>query len=96
MVRPSERDAVFADAAYYIALLSPRDQHHHDAVRVSGDLRRPIVVTEFVLIEVSNALSSVESRGRAAALWSYVRHDPSITLVPTSSELVAKGVDLYS
>ena len=60
---------VFADAAYYVALLSPRDQHHEDAVRTSATLRRPIVVTEYVLIEVSNALAAVESRERAVALW---------------------------
>jgi uncharacterized protein len=87
---------VFADASYYVALLSPRDQHHQDAVRISDKLRRPIVVSEFVLIEVSNALSTVESRGRAAALWPHLRSDPTVTIVPASAELVAKGVDLYS
>ena len=30
--------AVFADASYYVALLSPRDQHHADAVRISRQL----------------------------------------------------------
>ena len=60
---------VFADASYYIALLSPRDQHHQDAVRLSGQLRRAIVLTEFVLLEVGNALTPIESRGRAVALW---------------------------
>jgi predicted nucleic acid-binding protein len=87
---------IFADASYYVALLSPRDQHHQDAVRVSSTLRRPIVVTEFVLIEVTNALASVESRGRAVALWTHLQNDPSVTVVPASSGLVARGVELYS
>jgi predicted nucleic acid-binding protein len=87
---------VFADASYYVALLSPRDQHHHDAVRISSELRRPIVVTEFVLIEVSNALASIESRGRAVALWEHLRSDPSVTIVPASTEFVVRGRDLYA
>jgi hypothetical protein len=87
---------VFADASYYVALLSPRDQHHQDAVRISGELRRSIVVTEFVLIEVSNALASTESRGRAVALWTHLRTDPSVSIVPASTELISNGLDLYA
>ena len=87
---------VFADASYYVALLSPRDQHHQDAVRISDKLRLPIVVSEFVLVEVSNALSTVGSREQAVALWPHLRNDPSVTIVPASAELVAKGVELYS
>jgi predicted nucleic acid-binding protein len=86
---------VFADASYYVALLSPRDQHHQDAIRVSRDLRQPVVVTEFVLIELANALAEVESRGRAMALWNSLRHDPTVSIVPASTELVARGLELY-
>lgn len=87
---------VFADASYYVALLSPRDQHHRDAVRVSDDLRRPIVVTEFVLTEVANALAPIESRGRAAALWTHLQSDPSVSIVAATAELIAKARELYS
>jgi predicted nucleic acid-binding protein len=87
---------VFADASYYVALLSPRDQHHQDALRISSTLRRPIVVTEFVLIELTNALASIESRGRAVALWPHLRNDPLVTIVPASAELVTQGLDLYA
>jgi predicted nucleic acid-binding protein len=86
---------VFADASYYIALLSPRDQHHSDAVRVSSALRQTIVVTEFVLIELANALADVESRERALGLWENLRRDSNTTIVPASSELVTRGVKLY-
>jgi uncharacterized protein len=86
---------VFADASYYVALLSPRDQHHQSAIRISSELRRPIVVTDFVLIEVSNFLASVESRGRAVALWKHLQDDASITIVPASVETLVEGLDLY-
>jgi predicted nucleic acid-binding protein len=87
---------VFADASYYVALLSPRDQYHEVAVRVSGELRRPIVVTEFVLIEVSNALAQVESRARAAGLWAHLNNDPSVTVVPASTKLIGEGLTLFA
>ncbi len=87
---------VFADASYYVALLSPRDQHHQDAIRISGQLRRPIIVTEFVLIEVSNALASVESRARAVALWAHLQNDSSVTVVPATTTLISDGLDFYA
>lgn len=87
---------VFADASYYVALLSPRDQYHQVAVRVSGELRRPVVVTEFVLIEVSNALAQVESRARAVRLWAHLNSDPSVTIVLASTKLIAGALDLYA
>ena len=87
---------VFADASYYVALLNPRDQHHQDAVQVSGQLRQPVVVTEFVLIEVSNALAPVGSRARAVQLWAHLQNDPSVTVVPASTALITKGLDLYA
>ena len=93
---PKPMRPVVADASYYVALLSPRDQHHQDAVRISGQLRRPVVVTEFVLVEVSNALAAVESRGRAVALWTHLENDPSVTVVTLSTEGLSEGRHLYA
>jgi predicted nucleic acid-binding protein len=86
---------VFADASYYVALLSPRDQHHDAAIAASSMLRRPIVLTDFVLIEIANALSSLDSRSRATALWAYLASEPSVTIIPGTPELIAKGRQLY-
>jgi predicted nucleic acid-binding protein len=74
----------------------PRDQHHSDAIRVSSSLRQTIVVTEFVLIELANALAEIESRQRALSLWESLRRDSNTTIVLASSDLVARGMKLYS
>jgi predicted nucleic acid-binding protein len=87
---------VFADASYYVALFSPRDQYHADALRVSDDFRRAIVTTEFVLIEVANALSSLQSRIHAAALWASLITDPSVSIVLAEPALVSAGLDLFA
>jgi predicted nucleic acid-binding protein len=62
---------------------------------MSAGLRRSVVVSEFVLIELTNALASVESRGRAIALWPHLQSDPTVTIVPASTELLARGLELY-
>lgn len=83
--------AVLADTSFYVALLSPRDQHHADARKIAGELRRPIVVTEFVLLELANAFCGTESRRRLPVLWDFLKADPTVTIIPASSELLARG-----
>jgi predicted nucleic acid-binding protein len=87
---------IFADASYYIALLSPRDQHHQDAIRVSRDLLQPIVITDFVLIELANALADIDSRQFAVSLWENLRRDPQTTIISASTKLVTQGLNLYA
>ena len=43
---------VFADTAYFIALLNPVDQHHSRAVELTRQPRNPMVTTTWVLSEV--------------------------------------------
>ncbi len=95
-VRPSANDACLCRRFVLRGTIEcPRDQHHKNAVRVSSELRRPIVITEFVFVELVNALADVESRERAVALWERLCGDPTATIVPASTELVAQGLDLY-
>jgi predicted nucleic acid-binding protein len=88
-------NAVLADTSYYVALLSPRDQHHAAAKKIASELRRPIVVTEFVLLELANAYSATESRRRLPALWDFLRSEPTVSIVPASSELLGRGFSRF-
>jgi uncharacterized protein len=87
---------VFADTSYYIALLSPRDQGRLTAVQLSGTLRRPVVVPEFVLLEMANFFSADGARNRLADFWQVLKRDRLVTIVPASSELLARGFDLFA
>ncbi|MCC5645718.1 hypothetical protein LC607_22795 [Nostoc sp. CHAB 5824] len=56
---------VFVDTAAWIALLNVRDNLHHQANEVMDRLLRletPLVTTEFVLLEVADALCTPVSR----------------------------------
>ncbi len=48
---------VFADTFYYLALLSPRDPAHGQAVSLTRRLRSRLVTTAWVLTEVGDAMS---------------------------------------
>ena len=47
---------VFADTSYFLALLGPADQHHKQAVAWSLALHRPLLTTEYIVLEVGNNL----------------------------------------
>ncbi|MFO1096116.1 MAG: hypothetical protein U0992_22840 [Planctomycetaceae bacterium] len=54
------RAALFVDTAYLLALVNTRDRWHDSAVRweqVLAAQRRPLVITEFVLLEFADALA---------------------------------------
>ena len=87
---------VFADTSYYIALLSPGDSCHVDAVKLSHTLKRQVVVTEFILLELANALSRIDARRLFVSLLPHLRSNPNIVIVPASPELFQRGYELFS
>ena len=89
-------NALFADTSYYLALLSDGDEFHDRAVRLSKEMRRPVVVTEFILVETGNSLGSVSERRLFTGLWPHLRADPAVRIIPASSELLQAGYELYS
>jgi predicted nucleic acid-binding protein len=88
--------ALFADTSFYLALLSEDDEYHARAVQLSMEMRRPIVVTEFVLLETGNSLSSVNERRLFVELVPHLRADPAVRMIPASSELFQLGYELYA
>jgi uncharacterized protein len=87
--------AVFADTVFFVALLSADDQYHDQAIRLSGTIRSPILTTEFVLLEVANSLRSAFRRQSFSNLWMQLHRDPSIRIIPATSELFSRGHELY-
>ena len=89
---------VFLDASYAIALSAPRDALHARAVahaRLLAANRTPIVTTRAVLLEIGNGLANRLRRAAAIQLLSSIETDKLIEIVPLSTDLYAKAVDLY-
>lgn len=92
------RAEAFLDAAYAIALASPKDRLHARAVALAEELesdRTRLVTTRAVLLEVGNALSKRRHRGAAVQLLSALETDPSVEIVDLSPDLYAEASELF-
>lgn len=89
---------VFVDTAAWIALINIRDALHGRAQSVYNRLvqqRVLLITTDFVLLEVADALSEPFLRPHTIGFLNRLRQDV-MEIVPLSEELLAKGWDFYS
>ena len=89
---------VFADTAYWVALLNRDDSLHRQAFELRACLGSSVIVTsEMVLTEVLNFFSEGNSRVRiaAAALIRNVCDDPSCRVVAQTSGQFTDARHLY-
>jgi predicted nucleic acid-binding protein len=88
-------NAVFADTFFYLALLDGRDPSHDRALAQSM-LKRTILTTEFILLELGNACARAEDHADFLALLAGVRASPRTRIIPLGSGLLQRGLDLFS
>ena len=89
---------VFLDTAFAIALSSPKDAHHEQAVRISEQLETDgtlLITTRAVVIEIGNALAKQPFRTAAIELIESLEQDPSTKIIPVSEELHKRAFELY-
>ena len=87
---------VFVDTSYYLALFGPRDRHHAKAVELCVTLRRPIIVTEFVLLELGGAMSRSLDRQTFIDLVPQLEADANAVVIPASPLLFQRGCRLFA
>jgi predicted nucleic acid-binding protein len=85
---------VFADTSYWIAIVNPRDQRHAAATALDIGAR-PLVTSQFVLLEVASFAASAPARAHASGLIRSILADTRMRVVPASSRLFAEGLDLF-
>lgn len=89
---------VFVDTAGWIGLINRSDDLHAQAQQVLNTLRQQkalLVTTEFVLIEVADALSAPSFRLQTIAFIDGLRRLAPLRIVPVSHELLTDGWTLY-
>jgi predicted nucleic acid-binding protein len=97
--RKKMSEKAFIDTAAWIALINRDDALHEQAKAVMDQLREAkfgLVTTEFILLEVANALSRVPFRKRAVAYINGLRRLKTVQIVPASTEFLQIGWLLYS
>jgi predicted nucleic acid-binding protein len=87
---------VFADSYYFLALVNPKDQAHAKCVAYSRGSNRPLLTTQWVLVEVGDALCRGRNRAVFLSLLDDLAQDPSMTVVPAASELFASAVAMFA
>ena len=92
-------EKIFVDTAAWLALLNKDDDLHTQARQVMETLRQQRVApltTEFVLLEVADALSAPMHRGRTVEFITGLRQLPLLSILPASQNLWTAGWKLYS
>jgi predicted nucleic acid-binding protein len=94
---PRQR-CVFLDTAHIVALTNQNDQWHAAAKRWSETIvsqKIDLITTDFILLEIANALSPIRSRGTAIHIVQTIQRNLSAEIVPASRQLFAAALDLY-
>ncbi len=87
---------VFADTAYFIALLNAKDSAHDLALHYARQSFQQISVTEFILLELADAFSRPPDRSDFLSMDRFARSNSSYSVIPASSELLQRGRDLFA
>src|SRR6476660_8141355 len=86
---------VFADTFYFLALLNQRDPAHQKAVAASAPTDLSFVTTEFVLVELGDALRKPPVREEFQKVCALIKNTATCRVISASSELYEQGSDLY-
>jgi uncharacterized protein len=89
----------FVDTGYLIALFSPNDTHHSQALALQAQVqreRRQLLTTEAVVFEVGAAFSRVAYRSVGQAIMHTLLNDRSIETVPVTPALRNKAIALFA
>jgi uncharacterized protein len=89
----------FVDTGYLIALFSPNDAHHSQALALQAQVqreRRQLLTTEAVVFEVGAAFSRVAYRSVGQAIMRTLLNDSSIETAPITPALRNKAIALFA
>ena len=86
----------FADTFYFLALLNPGDGAHAAARTWAADLGGRLVTTDWVIVEVADALAAPSLRTAFLALWAEIGNHPAIEIIPAERILLSRGIELYA
>ncbi len=86
---------VFADTWFFLAVLNPADPQHERALAASRSDRRHRITTDWVLVEVGDALCQHVNRTVFSRFFDWIHQQPGITVIPASRPLSEDGVHLF-
>ena len=88
-------NGVFVDTWFLLAILNLSDPHHLRAAAASRTERRHRVTTDWVLVEVGDALCQQGNRDVFVRFYDWINRHAGTTVIPASRQLLAAGTHLY-
>jgi uncharacterized protein len=85
----------FADTSFFLALLRDDDELHALAIE-QWKVTRPVVTTEFIVLELGNACARAEDHDDFLALVAGIRTNSRIRVLPLATSLLDRGLDRMS
>ncbi len=86
----------FADSWFFIALLNGADEDHLPITDFAAKLDRPLITTDWIVVEVADAFSSPSLRHLYVRLRASLNSPTWCTVLPARRQQVDLGSDLYS
>lgn len=88
-------NVVFADAFYFVARINRCDQYHHRVLAFSKDFRARLLTSDWILMEVADALAKSACRPRVREFIFHMRRAAACEIVPASRELLDRALAFY-
>ena len=89
-----QKNKVFLDTSYVIALSFLSDQYHQQAVKISYQLEKNktrLITTQAIILEIGNALAKLRYRNIAIELISSLEADTNVEIIPISEDLYKRA-----
>lgn len=87
---------VFADSYYYLAMVNVSDEGHVKAIEFLSSFGGRLITTEWILMEVGDALSKSHDRTAFLELLQIIQNDAQTDIIEATHDLFTRGVDLFA
>ncbi|MCY2950772.1 MAG: PIN domain-containing protein [Planctomycetota bacterium] len=86
---------VFVDTLFYLALANGDDEYHDVAGEFERSFRGRLITTEYVLVEVLDALTGGDLRELGLAIVEAAIEDDATAVIPAGTELFGRARELF-
>jgi predicted nucleic acid-binding protein len=89
--------SVFLDTSFLLALVLLDDEHHERAVAWQKRIAGPFATTEYVLVELADALcASADLRRVVVATVEMLRNDAQVRIISASTTMLEAGLEFFA
>lgn len=86
---------VILDSNIWVSLLYSKDANFSKAKELVGNLRNGIIVTEYIIAEVTTILSQRKSKELANIFLEKILESDKIEILSSSKEFLGEAIDFY-